>query len=367
MKSIFFDKIILKNKLFSLGRVCFAICALYQQADAGFGTETQIKERALILPWENSLKHLQSMLSEFKSEYNGYNGKSLTTTIDQELTTRNLCKSIYQIFMSLYKNKKESFLSYFKLFCYDDFLKNDKHNNVSESDKKAFEELISILDEKIKELSSKPANSKPSSKPVIPWLNVYEKPAQLTPGELMAGGNQTPVKLVKRTAINTYTKNEENCLQFVDKNDNPLKYKKKESNCYKTNDINDHLNLTKEVYKDAIEQIQKKAYRSIKTIINNNKINEKSIESILTNYLDISNNREEIDVTGASLSQEEQQDIKKYMELCTAVYSDIYTRNFLIEEAPESVVNKWNDIIKKHEEINSLFNTLEGLMKHYRE
>lgn len=188
---------------------------------------------------------------------------------------------------------------------------------------------------------------------IIPQLRISSSPSD------QAGGNATPVKLVKKKLKNISTGKEKECFQFVGMDDNPISYKGSIAPFYDKEELIQHLRSTEKVYNDAIEQLQQKAYRALKPILKEH-IHESSIETLLANYLSKSNTEKEINITGSPLSDGERKELKDYMKLCEAVYTDFYTRDFLTQQNLPTVMSQCNKIIDKRKEVQRLRGLILG-------
>jgi hypothetical protein len=148
-------------------------------------------------------------------------------------------------------------------------------------------------------------------------------------------------KLVKKTFINVTTGEEKVGFQFVDKDNNSLHSKKDPFLDIST--LKMHLASTKLIYQDVIENILENAYLSLRLSLDLH-INQNIIKILLKNYMDDESNlSDKISVTGSSMDETEI--LKKYMNVCSAIYTDSNTRSFLVEQKLLNVEKKLNTII----------------------
>ena len=204
---------------------------------------------------------------------------------------------------------------------------------------------------------------------IVPNLNLQRDKSldkSLTEGEILAGGNRTLVDLQKRK-LNTGG----NCFGFYEKGNfvagllEQEKGQEKSSICYGEADFIQKINKTKEIYEAAIAKIKMDAPRQILYKLKNSSITKEVLDVLLTNYLNPHNKKEIIDITGSSVNLEEIQEIKKYMDLSTYVYTDTNTRDFVVNEKVPLFKAWWDDIIFRYDTFMTHYSAITDIISEY--
>jgi len=143
--------------------------------------------------------------------------------------------------------------------------------------------------------------------------------------------------------------------RFVDSENNPIANASFNKNTLKT-----RLNLAKETYITAIDNIKKNAYRELKGVIDEH-FSEEYVNTLFTDYLDDANSQPDIDITGSTCSYEEKINFKKYIRLCESIYTDFSTRDLHNSQHLAGVAEKLDRVINHYQEINGIYENLEAV------
>lgn len=364
------------KKALILGKIFIIGLALSLQAEPGWSMDTTTtttkikkkkkkKEQGLDL---SASFHEEMGLTAQINQYDTFNKLSRNymheykTADNKELLTQNFIDATKKILLGTPPgDSPKAFISLVQVFVRQDL----ENSHIEKKDKERIKEMANSLTRTITIYDGEHELIPQSNRLSVPRLPIHDEPAQLTVQEILAGANPNPVFLVEKFATNQYSNMQKSCLQFLSKNNQPLIYKGKPSICYDHSTFTSHMKLTNDVYTTAIDVIVAKAYRALKTTLDNPNIDETIIKTLLNNYMDPSNKMRAIDATGASLKEGEWSDIKQYMRQCAAVYTDFYTRDFFKRQSLSASTKKLDEIIHRFKEISDLYKGLETLNEEY--
>lgn len=185
----------------------------------------------------------------------------------------------------------------------------------------------------------------------IPRINIEQREIQkITPEQLASGGNLEPAYIVPNEREKTTTtgiSTREKCYQFVTQTGDIF------SPCYSTKDLSIQLNNTKGIYENAKIKLIDNAYRSLEPFIKDI-VDRDTVNSIINNYFNTEFRQNDIDITGSSLPEDEKQNIKNYMKMCEAIYTDQYTRAYFNDQKISGLQELLNPIISRYIALTNL-------------